>query len=101
MCGYTKNATFGLECMGNGNCDSALSGKCTCYKGYRGADCSKQVTSLVDKLSLSLGFQGYQTFFMQYDAGAQPMTDFELTLSNANPFDIYINAGLSTDPSEF
>ena len=41
MCGYTKNATFGLECMGNGNCDSALSGKCTCYKGYRGADCSK------------------------------------------------------------
>ena len=101
MCSYTKNATFGLQCMGNGNCDSAFTGQCTCFKGYRGADCSKQVTSLYNGLSLSLGFKGSQSFFMQYDAGAQPQKDFELTISNANPFDIYVNAGLSTDPSEF
>lgn len=101
MCKYTKNATFGLECMGNGNCDSAITGQCTCFKGYRGADCSKQVTDLYDGLKLSIGFKGSQSFFMQYDSGVQSQVDFELTISNANPFDIYINAGLFTDPNEF
>jgi hypothetical protein len=38
---------------------------------------------------------------MQYDAGALPQADFELTISNANQFDIYVNAGLAVDPSEF
>lgn len=101
MCSYTKNATFGLPCMGNGDCDSAFTGKCTCYKGYRGADCSKQVTNLYDGLSLTLGFKGSQSFYMQYDAGALPQYDFELTLSNANQFDVYVNAGVANDPSEF
>ena len=38
---------------------------------------------------------------MQYDAGALPQADFELTISNANQFDIYVNSGLAVDPSEF
>jgi hypothetical protein len=59
------------------------------------------VTNLYDGLSLTLGFKGSQNFFMQYDAGALPQADFELTISNANQFDIYVNAGLAVDPSEF
>ena len=59
------------------------------------------MTSLQDKMALSLGFQGTQTFFMQYDAGAQPQNDFELVLSNSNAFDVYVSAGLANDPSEF
>lgn len=38
---------------------------------------------------------------MQYDSVAQSQLDFELTISNANPFDIYVNAGLAVDPTEF
>jgi len=29
------------------------------------------------------------------------MNDFDLVLSNANPIDVFISAGLSTDPNEF
>jgi len=59
------------------------------------------VTDLYDGLSLTLGFKGSQSFYMQYDAGALPQYDFELTISNANQFYVYVNAGLAKDPSEF
>ena len=59
------------------------------------------MTDLYDGLSLTLGFKGSQSFYMQYDAGALPQYDFELTISNANQFYVYVNAGLANDPSEF
>ena len=37
---------------------------------------------------------------MQYDSGVYAGDDWELTLTNANPFSVYLSAGLAVDPSE-
>ena len=75
-------------------------GKCTCDNGYRGADCSLAVTTLTNGMSLTIPFEGTRTFYMQYDAGVFVDNDWELTLSNLNPFSVYLSAGLAVDPTE-
>ena len=101
MCSYMKNSTSGNDCMDNGVCDAMVTGRCTCNDGFRGADCSKPVTLLHNGFAGTYSFSGSKTFFMQYNAGVQPMNDFDLVLSNVNPIDVFISAGLSTDPNEF
>jgi hypothetical protein len=58
------------------------------------------VYNLQDKMNSVLRFNGTQTYFMQYDAGVYASQDWELTLANANPFNVYLTAGLAADPSE-
>lgn len=100
MCDYMASPD-GDDCSGNGVCDSKVTGQCTCQSGYRGADCSKPVSVLLDGFYMTSPFLGTQSFFFQYDAGVQADRDFQLVISNPNPFDVYILPGLSQDPSEF
>jgi len=58
------------------------------------------VTELTDKFNALIPFNGTQTFYMQYDAGVQADSDWELTLVNVNPFSVYLSAGLAVDPTE-
>ena len=97
MCDFMSvpsEGTIPLACSGHGSCDSKFSGLCTCEKGYRGADCSDKYEVLVGDYFQTFYFTGSRNYFFQY----QGSDDFELILSNANPMDVYINAG-STDPN--
>ena len=101
MCKYMLNQTTLDDCSGNGACDVMFTGQCTCNPGFRGADCSEPVVNLFGGYTATIGFQGSQTQYFQYDAGVRPQDQFELKFSNANPFDVYISAGLGSDATEF
>lgn len=69
MCGHLKDDVTGADCSGHGSCDAKVTGQCTCQSGFRGADCSKSVTALTNKLNTVIKFNGTQSYYMQYDAG--------------------------------
>ena len=100
MCSYLRNETSGQDCSGHGSCDSVVTGKCSCETGYRGSDCSKQVTVLQDKFNAIINFNGTRIFYMQYEAGVFSGDDWELSLTNLNAFNVYLSAGLAVDPTE-
>ena len=37
---------------------------------------------------------------MQYDSGVYASDDWELSLTNLNPFSVFLTAGLAVDPTE-
>jgi len=57
---------------------------------------------LADAYSSTKVFKGSMSYFFQYDAGSpQPGMDFEFTISNPHPMNVFISSGLTTDPTEF
>lgn len=92
--------TFMNKCNNNGNCDTDT-GKCTCFEGFKGADCSEQVEVLTNDYRSSIKINGTQWVYYQFNENLQPGEEFVLTLSSTAALDIFISAGPNGDPNEF
>jgi len=76
------------QCNGHGDPNTST-GKCECYSGYHGADCSVKPTSLSSNPSTSHTITGQRWTYYKVPAGES----FTLSVTSDLGVDLYVKTG--------